>query len=550
MMKKIFSKITTLALPALMLLAGTACNDFLEVEPTTSWNNDNFYKNAQEVQLGLTGIYNYLGLDDTYGQLLPCKFHAGTDEALYSRHTNEGWPVSLYRHSPANLDIEKAWYALYRGVDAANNFIAAVPSTPEMEAKQKNEVVAEARFLRALFYLDLVRWWGPVPLRLEPTKDIDANNIPATSVEGVYKAIIDDLTFAYQNLPSAQEQAANKQIGRANKTAAHGILARVYITMAGYPLQQTEMFKLAAAHCDSVLLDPLYHLNGAYNKVFRNYITNQYDPAETLFEVNFQNLRDQGLNEHGRHGNINGVQFTYGGDGYPYAYAYMQLSVKLKNIYETGDSRYDWNCASYAYDKKKKDIKRITNELKWWPGKFRRWEPSNWADVDTPGNDEPYEVLEPMAAPDKNFTGVNFPIIRYADVLLMRAEAENEMNGPGNAYTYLNKVRDRAGLGEVNKTRVNDQVTFRKEIQDERLRELCFEGVRKHDLIRWGILGKTLEELNMEIEASGDFKASNLGYTHLLRAGENFDASKHLMLPYPLQEVANNNQLDQHAEWQ
>ncbi len=548
-MMQLVKKISKIAVVAAIMFSGAACNQFLDVEPQTSWDSDNFYKDAKEVQLGLVGIYNYLGKDETYGSYLPSNFQAGTDEALYSRHYNENWPVSLYRHTSATRDIEQTWYALYRGIDAANKFILTVPNTPDLDENTLNRVLGEARFLRALYYFDLVRWWGPVPLRLEPSKDIDANNVAASSIEQVYEVIVDDLTFASEHLPRVQDPEMDKQTGRATKMAAHGLLARVYLTMAGYPLQNTAMYEQAVAQCDSVIEDGFHGLMDNYDEVFRNYIGNVHDVKETLFEVNFKNLRDQGLNEHGRHGNVNGVQFTYGGEGYPYSYAFMQLSIKVKNIYATGDARYDWNCASYTYDKKKHEIKRISNELKWWPGKFRRWEPSNWDDVDTPGENESYEILEPIASPDKNFTGINFPLLRYADVLLMRAEAENELNGPTNAYAYLNTVRHRAGLGDIDQTRVSDRASFRKEIQDERLRELCFEGVRRQDLIRWGILGQTLEELNMQTEASEDYNPSNTGYTHLLRAGENFDESKHLVLPYPLQEITINKLLDQHPNW-
>lgn len=539
-MKRNITSLFKIALVAAVVAGSTSCESFLTVEPKSSWVTEAFYKNQDEVILGLNGIYSYLGQDATYGQVMSAMFDAGTDEALYNRNNNT-WPLGLYTHTPADVNIASAWLTLYKGIDAANNFIERVPETPDMDEAKRNAYLGEARFLRALFYFDLARWWGPVPLRTSPTTNIDANNLAAASLEEVYELIISDLTFAAQNLPHAKNQ---NESGHANKMAAHGMLARVYLTMAGYPLQKTEMYAKAAEQCDIVIADGWHRLNPSYKQVFLNYITNKYDRNESMFEIEFAMMRDQGIREDGRIGQINGVQFYYyPTQTEPFAYAMLQASVKLKKSYAVDDQRASWNVADFICNAQG-NITQVKNDVLYWPGKFRRWEPITFGKI--PDGTGTYKVLEGVSVPDKNFTGINYPVLRYADILLMKAECENEINGPANAYAFLNQVRNRAGLTDINPAAVNSKELFRKEIQDERMREFCFEGLRKQDLIRWNILGEALTGLNQMIEASN---GTAVNKTLFKRAGENYNPAKHNIMPYPLQETVMNQKLSQHTEW-
>ncbi len=539
-MKRNTSTIIKTIFFAAILFSGASCEEFLSVEPKSSWVKEAFYQNEDEVQMGLAGIYSYLGLDDTYGQVISSMFEAGTDEVLYNRNNNN-WAIGLYNHTPADANIRKAWLALYQGVDAANNFIAKVPDTRGIDETKRKVYLGEAYFLRALFYFDLVRWWGEVPLRIKPTSSIDDNDMVAASLADVYTQIISDFTFASQNLPHAKDQP---EPGHASKMAAHGMLARVYLTMAGYPLQKTEMYAKAAEQCDIVISDGWHQLNPSYKQVFLNYITNKYDRSESMFEIEFSMMRDQGIREDGRIGQINGVQFYYNPtQTEPFAYAMLQNSVKLKKIYAAEDERNDWNNAGFICNAAG-NISKVTNDVLIWPGKFRRWEPVTYGKI--PDGVGSYRVLEGTPTPDKNFTGINFPLLRYADILLMKAECENEINGPGNAFQYLDEVRVRAGLAGINQATVNSKELFRKELRNERMREFCFEGIRKHDLVRWNILGESLTGLNQMIDASN---GSATNKTLFKRAGETFNPSKHNIMPYPIQETVMNQKLTQHPEW-
>jgi hypothetical protein len=430
------------------------------------------------------------------------------------------------------------------------------------EEDKYNALIAEAKFLRAFSYFQLVSWYGDIPLRLTYAKDQSSNHVAASSQADVYKQIIEDFTYAYKYLPHAKD--ANYVPGHANRMAAHGLLARVYLRMAGKPLMDTEKYALAKAHCDSVILDDWHDLrvendNQGYRELFLSYIRNEHDLEESMFEISFTNMRDMGLQVDGKIGNINGISWNYGGEGYPFGYAMLNASPVVKNVYSDIDSRLEWNLRGYKYSKGNAAEVTSTMSAQYCPTKYRRWEPSNWDDLDpeakpADGTIESYVILEPVSSPNKNYTGINFPILRYADVLLMYAEAANAEEGmpTEKAIACLNKVRNRAGLVNIedaNPAAVASDGAFLKELQDERMRELCFEGLRKQDLIRWGLLGERLEFLNATIKGDPNFDEKKEQDQSYLRAGNNYDATKHNTLPYPLQEVSINNLLDQKDNW-
>lgn len=548
-----------IVLMGLLVLVGFACSDILDKKPKSNWLVDDFYSNATEAQLGISGIYSYMANTAVYGSDYSTVFDAGSDEGYYNRRYNENWTVSLYRHTSADLYIEKYWTSLYGCINASNMFIQKLDKKA-IEADVYNRFIAEARFMRAFAYSHLVAWFGEVPLRLTYAVDQTSNHVAASSEAEVYEQIIKDFTFAYQHLPHSQD--ANYVPGHANKMAAHGMLARVYMKMAGYPLMDTEKYKNAMDHCDSIITDGWHGLrvdsdNQGYRNLFLTYIQNTYDLEESLFEISFTNLRDVGLQVGGKMGNINGVAWNFGGEGYPFAYAMLNASPVVKNTYVSTDARYEWNLR--AYRNKKGNIDTIKSRLDgaYCPTKFRRWEPTNWDDLNsTPatGTIESYIVLEPVASPNKNYTGINFPVLRYADVLLMYAEASNEVDGmpTTEGIAYLNEVRNRAGLEDIETASpgaIASKEAFLKELQDERMRELCFEGVRKQDLLRWGILGERLAFQNATIRGESDFDEKKEQHMSYLRSGMNYDETKHNSLPYPLQEVSLNNLLDQKDNW-
>ncbi|TLX78244.1 RagB/SusD family nutrient uptake outer membrane protein [Labilibacter sediminis] len=547
---------------AVVLLINTSCSDMLVVAPETVWDVDDFYNSEERVEIGMAGIYSQFAKQNAYGGNLSVYMEYGTDEGYYNRGWDELWAVSLYRHTTNDIHVSGTWRQLYAAINNINLFIAKIDKDAFSE-ERSNELFAEVRFLRGFAYSTLVSLFEEVPLRLEYVVDQSSNNVAAASLEELYSVIIEDLEFAAMYLPHASDD--DYIPGRANKMAAHGILARVYMKMAGYPLQQTEYCQNALNHCDSIISDGWHGLvvdadTLGYRNLFLNYIQNKYDARESIFEISFAENRSIGVATSGRIGNSNGLAFAYEDDGFhPVSKVYMTVSPVLDVVYELTDKRREWNIPGMRYTAGgDAQVVPTLLEATYTAGKFRRWEPENYEDLDIKkGKDdqvEPYILLEKVEQPSKNTTGINLPVIRYADILLMYAEAANEINnGPTQeAIVYLNQIRNRAGLAnieDVKPGRIANKDEFFLEIMDERLRELCFEGLRKHDLIRWGMLGKRLEFLDQIVRGNEAFDASKTAHIGFLRAVNNFDPSKHLSLPYPLQEVTINNLLDQKSNW-
>lgn len=549
---------------AASLLVGTTalssgCSSFLEVDSPSYINPEEFYTNKTEVELALSGIYGRLAKDDTYGQTLSVLFDARADEGYYNRRSNENWTVALYRHTASDVDIEDCWAMLYDGVNLANTFLEHFKAENFTEA-EANAYIGEARFLRALFYMNLTYLWNEVPIRKTSSKDQSDNNLAPSSLEDVYQFIADDLKYAAQWLPHAKSE--NYVPGRANSMAAHALLARLYLKKAGYPLQDASGYQEALDELEIILKDGWHTLkevsgeitttNNGYRSLFLTYIQDEYYPQESMFEISFSYLRSSGIVTDGRIGAVNGLYFDFVGG--PMAYAMENVSPLLYNKYESEDMRRDWNIPGYSYTANG-DLQSQNGMGQYYcPGKYRRWEAADLNDLNITGtlaSPDGYTVLEKANGFSQNFTSVNFPVIRFADVLLMYAEALNEVkNGPTQeAIEALNRVRRRAGLADANATVTADKVSFFNEIVDERMRELCFEGIRFHDLVRWGLLGERLEMMKNSIVNHPNYKETSDQHNSYLRSWRNFDPRRHLSLPYPAVEVTANELLDQKPEW-
>jgi hypothetical protein len=255
-------------------------------------------------------------------------------------------------------------------------------------------------------------------------------------------------------------------------------------------------------------------------------------------------------------GNINGVRF-FGTADIPRGFCKINAGQVLYNKYPLEDQRRAWNIAGFANNYTTSNSSYTMTYFfdsplnqYYAPGKFRRWEPKDIENLKTNTrliNGE-YVILNNTtgSATDANFTSINFPILRYSDILLMHAEAcIGGINGTEGANTAalnsLNLVRLRSGLDDYSGSLAHKD--FFDEIVDERLRELCFEGLRKQDLIRWNLLEKKLAESSLAIKSSNGYSDSNVFHQTYLAAGKNFDKTKHLLLPYPIQETQLNTAL-------
>ncbi|NGF57575.1 RagB/SusD family nutrient uptake outer membrane protein [Parapedobacter sp. SGR-10] len=559
-----------------VMLGLSGCSKFLEVEPKYAWTDESFYSTREEADLALSGIYGQLATEDLYGYMFNVILEAGTDES-YTNTTSAQRDAAKYAYTSSSDEIKNAWLRFYSCIHLINQFEKNLKADLFTQ-EEYNRLLAKARFIRGFCYFNLANWFGPVPLRLTPSYSQADNDFPPSPVFDVYKQVEKDYLFAAEHLYHAQD--AGYVPGEPNKMAAHGLLARLYLKMGGfhpylapneadcYFENPQQYFDKAKEQCEIIINDGWHSIvpyatdPNSYRKHFIHYLQDKYDLRESLFEISFGNLHNMGIDVSGRLGNINGVEFV-GTPDIPRGFAIINVGVPLYNIYSAEDARRTWSIAGYRNNFSSgtqtftmRYIFDSPLDQEYGIGKFRRWEPTDIEELKTrsPWASAPYTILNntPGSEKDPNFTSINFPILRFSDVLLMHAEAIiggrfGTADATPAAVTSLNKVRERAGQ-EPYSGSWNHNVFF-DEIVNERLRELCFEGLRKQDLIRWNLLKEKLDETNTMIRNHPSFNATNQFHQTYLEPGINFTKEKHFLLPYPLQETELNNSLKQRPQW-
>lgn len=408
-----------------------SCKKFLDTVPTDNLLPTEYYDTEAKLMNALAGVYYPLSTDRLYGNLLSCEYNT-SDEAFYQRNTQtSGVGVNNFDYADAN--INGLWQQCYLGIERANTLIANINIATVSDAK-RNTILGEALFMRGFYHFLLVSNYGAVPLKTSPTKSPLAEDVqlPRTSIKEVYVQILSDMTKA-EGLTSKIADLGFS--GRVSKTTVEGILARVCLTMAGAPLNDVAKYADAKSWALKVMQSGEQKLNSSYKQVFINMAQDQYDVKESMWEVEFKSNGADGLGSAGRVGSLGGIQnsnITVIGQRIGYSYGFLHGTGRFYNLYQAGDLRRDWNLAQFNYtvltDKYLYNYYSNTSFYSHDVAKFRR---------------EAY-VLE---AKNQNTTPINYPILRYSDVLLMFAEAENYLNGPtAAAYDAINQVR-RRGFG-------------------------------------------------------------------------------------------------------
>lgn len=410
----------------------------------------------------------------------------------------------------------------------------------EKDQKALDLVIAEAQFLRGFMYFQLVRNWGDVPLKLSSVAELDDLQSQRTPKEKVYEQIEKDLLAAIAVLPEASKVT---NAARINKGAARGILARIYLSWAGFPIQDTSKFTKAAEQALAVVNSGEHALNSLIEKlsvgapydqpfpqVFKNLADKVNELKESMWEIHFSfgiGTRFDASTVGVWHGIIQDTRSKYK-RGDPRRYA---LPTFYDSFEKDDTLRRNWSIAQFRIDKDDNFIAEDRNRLRWGVGKFRR-----------------YLIQNP--SPDNNFDVMNWPIIRYADVLLMLAESiyETTQNGgtlPAGAnmdlaYEAINRVRRRARNFDPHlpQDRVDlkggEGIDFRQQIRNERKWELCFENQRRHDLIRWGTLVETVQATGVAM------KKAKYTWPHAYFPAANIQ-DRHVLLPIPFAAEISQN---------
>ena len=515
----------------------SSCNKFLDTTPKYFTIESNYFETQAELDSALTGVYQVLSSTNLYGQNIWGYLSAATDESFYARNAQTTGP-EVYNYNSSDSHIAGLWTEAYTGIDRANLLLDNI-NKPVMDSTARSVVRGEALFLRAYYYFLLVSNWGDVPMPLHATSSPDSISFPKTASKAIYTQIISDMATADSLVEPITYWGFS---GRVSKTTVEGILARVCLFRAGYPFTDSSAywFSQSLNWSNKVINSGIHSLNPSYPQIFINECQNLYDIKESMWEVEFNgNGIGDSYTSYGWVGAFNGITCTDLSVGY--SYGYLNTTAKLFNAYSgntkltSPDTRRDWCIAPFAYktyvDSAAGDTDStiivpwtITSVYNRNVGKWRR----------------SYEL---SATKSKNNTPINFPLLRYADVLLMNAEAANEVsNGPtAAAYNAINQVRRRAyGLPTNTPSLVADlptglsYLTFQQAVYNERMLELNGEALRRNDLIRWGMFVSTMKALANQITTTAP-----TAFLYAALAGNNVQ-QKHLLFPIPISEMSLN----------
>ena len=572
-----------LAIISLFGFLGVSCS--LEEKSYTEIDMDEYMNNASEANTVLTGIYADLCEEGMYRYNLSCLLQMPTD-----MEKCEGSTTDNYRIVPANAytsvqsDIEITWEDINKAIYDANSFIRQlslnVENFDEDDKPLATVYMGEARALRALCYFELVRWFGNVTLNTDP---MYAYKTPLTEMEQddpveVYEQIEKDLLYAVDVLPYATDdnlRASNDY--RFSKGAALGLLTKVYATWAGYPLYDESKWELAAETAKTLIESGKHGLltegidgDSGYEQLWWNTCNGVWDPTESLIEISFYSPTSTATGARlGRIGKWNGVTASnirgVRNAGNIKAIApfvqdwkdraqdlRVKLSVADYKYLDQTKTKYDLNANTdpntparyykpYVQSLMEQVFADESNSMR--TQYSRNLTPAKW-DTEKYVKDANYLV-------DQNLSNVNWYVLRYADVMLLYAEALNEINqGPNaTAYEMVNMVR-RRGFGlSLHQTGKADLASgmgyeeFKQAIRDERGYELAFEGHRRQDLIRWGIYYETVMQTAQEMENFVD------GGSSVYIASRYTQKGKHELLPIPQREMQLMPKYKQNPGW-
>lgn len=575
------------------------CSDFLEEDPKGKLTTDNFYNSESDARQAINGVYRRLSDSWVTGY----NIKQIPNDLLKRASWDEASGLSNFTYGSENTYIAGMWQNHYAVIKDCNSVIDNVTANKE-KINNWERYVGQAHGIRAFLYFDLVRWFGDVPLVLTDTKSLDGLEVTRTPQKEVFRQIIEDFEYCISHTMDKGDTSKGYQYGRLTKDACHGFLAKVYLWLGSVAQRDgkeilgnaADNFEKSLEHSSAVIQGGRYKLVDYYPDVF-NAKTRDKAPDEVLWCVQGLTGDDTGTWT----GMMFGIRSNQNLGG---SWDNISSSDYHRMMYEPSDSiRRLWNCPRMTIqddgtlwgwdykmywdtrgDQKLSEATENNNWLQWSIGKFRR-----------------YPLADPSSYNYTNF-GMDEPLLRYADVLLMYAEAYNEVNhAPGDyrpssgmdmsgisiqsAYDAVNLVRKRSRIAnegimhqdvlprklitdyatEVDEcvpdwkpgaygyiydgvrtaweyNRYGDDYTaFRTEILNERARELVAESTdRWCDLVRRGILVKQMQAWRQY----NPFISNTEREITTPGAPENIQ-SRNMLLPVPLSEIDVNKNLTQ-----
>lgn len=457
----IYKNVWLALLVAMVIVMGLAlggCDSFLSRTPSNAISSAEFFQNEDQVEQAVMGVY--AKLQDMYNDQWRFTEQRSDNTTTMWNDENRGphptWIIEEWTMTPSNIELEPYWGDIYEGLQRVNIVINNIEGAQFSDQSLKDKFRGEALFLRAFFYFNQVRLFGEVPLVLEQVQTPDgafSTLQGKTSVEELYQQILDDANAAAELLPTDNP-------GRATEGAARTLLAEIYLTRQNYESTIGELERV---------IEIGYSLLPDYADVFDP--TNK-GHGEDIFSVQYAELESNTslgspfIYLFAPHNS--GTEIT--GDNASNPTGLNLPSRGILNAYEPGDERREASIGFYIDPKNTEHGIAIGDTILY----VKKY-------------DSPHSV--------RGVTNDNWPVYRYADVLLMMAEALNEAGRTGDAYEYINPVRTRAGLDEL--TQGLSQSQFRDSLYHEQRVELAFENDRWFNLLR---TDRALEA--MEVHAS------------------------------------------------
>lgn len=458
-------KLSIIILAQLMIIS--SCN-FLDEEPLSVINSSTYYKTESDAVAATNAVYDYLTVgtegifDRGFGGIFFNDYWVFkdilSDNCSQTIASQEYRTLEEFGFTAENERIELYWQDIYQTVNAANVVIDRVPEI-DMDPMKRDHLVAEVRFIRAIMYFEGVRFFGDVPLILHETLDLQDAFVPRTKKEDVYAAIIEDLEWSRDHLSSTY-RVGN---GRATPMACTALMAKVFLEMGEY--------QKAIDNAEIVIQSNQHPLFNDFADLFKLENANS---GEIIFAVNYSGTLSQGFKPNQYHVRLLPPNLRKNGEGPENAFGWEVPTDDLYYSFNPLDRRRDVTfITSFTYS----DNSTVT--FRPHIGKF--WDIEN--------------------EPDGNNTDMDVIYLRTADIMLVLAEALNELNtGPTvRAYEMINAVRRRARFnGTVEQNILPDlsglgYQQFRDGILQERRFELVMEGSRYHDLVR---MGKLVEKVS------------------------------------------------------
>lgn len=500
MNKKYFNRITIIAAACMLLLLGS-CKKFLDQQPITEVSPEFVFSDVGSSLKALAGAYSRLSGDQGYGIRLSLYYPVDNDEMQgpTGAGDNDRRDIARYAATSSNAQLSSPFNQLFQGIEYSNICIDNIPKSnlytngTDQQKKQLQRMYGEALTLRAQFYFEAIRNWGDLPADFSSASAL-ALTIPfpkRVDRDTLYNQLLSDLKIAEDLVPWRNDLGTigDAPDERITKGTVKGLRARIALFRGGYSLRSDGTLKRDAAYqtfyqiardeCNDIITSGQHNLNPSFRSLWKDQVC-AHAVADPQGELMFQ------VSAIGSTGSSDTKLGYYDG---PTVNSFGNKSINVLPTYfylfDSTDLRRDVTCVPYIVivDGITKTGQAITaiND-----GKYRR----DW-------------ITNPAISPTNavQYFGLKWQILRYPDVLLMFAEAENELNGPTTAaYNAINMVR-RRGFGKSITTADAtvdlaglSKATFFSALVRERALELGGEGVRKYDLIRWNLLATALSE--------------------------------------------------------